>query len=84
MEKGRFLFNCIKLMQKKGLQSQWGIWFAYLSESEEREAGYSNRLNKVHTIDTIEDLAYLWLHSPIGSLTNFFIFSTPEGNRTIS
>ena len=71
-------------MQKKGLLSQWGIWFAYLSESEERESGYNNRLNKVHTLETMEDLIYLWKHSPIASLTNFFVFATPEGNRTIS
>ena len=64
-------------MTKNGLASQWGIWFAYLSESEERESGYSNRLNRVHNLHSIDDLLYLWLYSPIASLSNFFVFATP-------
>lgn len=81
---GELGINCNNYMLKDKLQSQWGIWFAYLSESEERESGYKDRLNKVHTIESIADLAYLWTHSPIASLTNFFVFNKPEGNHTIS
>ena len=71
-------------MQKLDLTNQWGIWFAYLSETEEKEEGYSNRLKKFHTLKTMEDLVYLWNSSPIASLDNFFVFSTPAGNKTIS
>ena len=71
-------------MQNKGLISQWGIWFAYLSESEEKESGYSNRLNRVHTLNNVSDLAYIWLNSPIASLENFFVFAQEDKNKAIS
>ena len=71
-------------MQKQELLNQWGIWFAYLSETEEKQEGYSNRLKKFHTLKTIQDFIYLWNSSPIASLDNFFVFSTPTGNKSIS
>lgn len=47
--------------------SQWGIWFIYQGES------YEGNVHLISTIGNYADLAYLWLHSPIASLSNFFL-----------
>ena len=54
------------------LLSQWGIWFIYQGES------YEGNVHLVTTLSTYADLAYFWKHSPIASLSNFFL---KEPNR---
>lgn len=49
------------------LASQWGIWFIYQGES------YEGNVHLITTLTTIADFAYFWSHSPIASLSQFFL-----------
>jgi hypothetical protein len=49
------------------LISQWGVWFIYKGDS------YEGNVNLITTIGSIADLGYLWLQTPIASLSNYFL-----------
>jgi len=54
------------------LAKQWGIWFIYHGES------YEGNVHLITTLKSPSDLAYFWVHSPIASLSNYFL---AEGNK---
>jgi hypothetical protein len=49
------------------LISQWGVWFIYKGDS------YEGNVSLITTIGSMADLAYLWLQTPIASLSNYFL-----------
>ena len=57
----------VKYMIEDKLISQWGVWFIYKGDS------YDGNVSLITTIGSMADLAYLWLQSPIASLTNYFL-----------
>jgi hypothetical protein len=57
----------VKYMIEGKLLSQWGIWFILQGES------YEGNVNLITTISSAADLVYFWAHSPIASLSNFFL-----------
>lgn len=66
-------------MKENKFQNQWGIWYTYQLEKAPQEgqfkaedAEYSENIQKVFTVQTPSDLAYLWKHSPIALPSNYF------------
>ena len=57
----------VKFMIESKLLSQWGIWFIYQGES------YEGNVHLMTTVSSYADLAYLWQHSPIACLSNYFL-----------
>lgn len=60
-------------MKQHYLPSEWKIWFSYLTEAQLNANQYSDQLQTIHGLSTVEDLAYIWHHSHVANLSNFFV-----------
>jgi hypothetical protein len=60
-------FQLINYMLSEHLLHQWGIWFIAQGES------YEGNVHLITELEGIADFAYFWLHSPIASLSKFFL-----------
>lgn len=60
-------FQLINYMLSERLLHQWGIWFIAQGES------YEGNVHLITELEGIADFAYFWLHSPIASLSKFFL-----------
>ncbi len=66
-------------MKENKFLSEWGIWYTYQlektpqqSQTKAQNQEYLDNIQKIFTVATPVDLAYLWKHSPIALPSNYF------------
>lgn len=54
------------------LLHEWAIWFSYVGDASDSTDNYHENISLMYRIATPSDLAYLWKHSPLNHLNNYF------------